>query len=103
MPSDIVRLARELGLDVDRFEADLTSPEVTNRVRDDMLDAEAMDITSVPTLFVNGRRHVGPYDARSLIQALEQSAQTPSTRESSAEESSAEEPSAPEQNQETRP
>ena len=69
-PSDIVRLARELGLDVEKFERDLTSPEVTGRVRDDMLDAEAMGITSVPTLFVNGRRHTGPYDAQSLIRAL---------------------------------
>lgn len=41
------------------------------RVRDDMLDAEAMDITAVPTLFVNGRRHTSPHDARSLILALE--------------------------------
>jgi Na+/H+ antiporter NhaA len=74
-PSDIVRLARELGLDVEKFEADLTSPEVTARVRDDMLDAEAMGITAVPTLFINGRRHVGPYDAQSLIRALEQTDQ----------------------------
>jgi protein-disulfide isomerase len=70
-PSDIIRLARDLGLDVERFERDLTSPEVTGRVRDDMLDAEAMGITSVPTLFVNGRRHTGPYDSQSLIRALE--------------------------------
>jgi Na+/H+ antiporter NhaA len=71
-PSDIIRLARELDLDVERFERDLTSPEVTGRVRDDMLDAEAMGITSVPTLFINGRRHTGPYDAQSLIRALSQ-------------------------------
>ena len=71
-PSDIVRLARELGLDVERFEKDLTSAEVTARVRDDMLDAEAMGITAVPTLFINGRRHVGPYDAQSLLRALTQ-------------------------------
>ena len=69
-PSDIIRLAHELGLDVDRFERDLTAPEVTGRVQDDMLDAEAMGITSVPTLFINGRRHTGPYDAQSLIRAL---------------------------------
>ncbi|BDV31869.1 Na+/H+ antiporter NhaA [Microbacterium terricola] len=69
-PSDIVRLARELGLDVEKFERDLTAPEVTGRVRDDMLDAEAMGITAVPTLFINGRRHTGPYDAQSLIRAL---------------------------------
>ena len=71
-PSDIVRLASDLGLDVEKFEADLTSPGVTGRVRDDMLDAEAMGITAVPTLFINGRRHVGPYDAQSLIRALEE-------------------------------
>ncbi len=69
-PSDIVRLAASLGLDVARFERDLESAEVAARVRDDMLDAEAMNITSVPTFFVNGRRHTGPYDAQSLIRAL---------------------------------
>ncbi|MFF2371819.1 Na+/H+ antiporter NhaA [Agromyces sp. NPDC058110] len=79
MPSDIVHLAGELGLDVEKFERDLTSPKVTSRVRDDMLDAEAMGITSVPTLFVNGRRHVGPYDAQSLIRALGAGDQQPTT------------------------
>jgi Na+/H+ antiporter NhaA len=70
LPSHIIRRAHDLGLDVERFERDLGSPAVTARVRDDMLDAEAMDITAVPTFFVNGRRHVGPYDAQSLIRAL---------------------------------
>jgi Na+/H+ antiporter NhaA len=69
-PSDILRRAEELGLDVERFERDLASPEVAARVRDDMLDAETMNITSVPTFFVNGRRHQGPFDAQTLIQAL---------------------------------
>ncbi len=77
LPSDIIRRARELGLDVERFEHDLTSPRVAARVRDDMLDAEAMDITVVPTLFVNGRRHTGPYDAQSLIRALAETAVVP--------------------------
>lgn len=77
-PSDIIRLARDLDLDVERFENDLTSAVVTGRVQADMLDAEAMGITSVPTLFVNGRRHVGPYDAQSLIRALEQGESEPS-------------------------
>lgn len=77
LPSHIIRRAQELGLDVERFERDLRSPAVAARVRDDMLDAEAMDITAVPTFFVNGKRHTGPYDAQSLIRALEQSAQEP--------------------------
>ncbi|MFE4949681.1 Na+/H+ antiporter NhaA [Leifsonia sp. NPDC056665] len=77
LPSDIMRRAEELGLDLARFEADLGSPEVTARVRDDMLDAEAMDITAVPTFFINGRRHMGPYDAQSLIRALQASVGAP--------------------------
>ncbi len=76
LPSDIVRLARRLDLDVERFERDLESAEVTARVRDDMLDAEAMGVTSVPTFFLNGRRHVGPYDAQSLIRALQETSAT---------------------------
>ena len=77
LPSDIMRRAVDLGLDLERFEDDLGSPEVTARVRDDLLDAEAMDITAVPTFFINGRRHVGPYDAQSLIRALQASVASP--------------------------
>jgi Na+/H+ antiporter NhaA len=82
LPSDIVRRAEELGLDVERFERDLVSPEAAARVRDDILDAEAMDITAVPTFFVNGRRHTGPYDAQSLIRALVRSAEESSVGDS---------------------
>ncbi|NYF16706.1 Na+/H+ antiporter NhaA [Microbacterium sp. AK009] len=77
LPSDIVRLAASLGLDVERFERDLTSPEVTARVRDDMLDAEAMNISAVPTFFLGGRRHHGPYDAQTLIRSLQASREEP--------------------------
>jgi Na+/H+ antiporter NhaA len=80
LPSHIIRRAQELGLDVERFESDLKSAAVAARVRDDMLDAEAMDITAVPTFFVNGKRHTGPYDAQSLIRALEETAQPEAAR-----------------------
>ena len=61
---------------MERFEEDLDSGEVASRVRDDLLDAEAMGVIAVPTFFVNGRRHTGPFDAQSLIRALEESAAT---------------------------
>lgn len=60
-----------------KFERDLTAPDVASRVRDDMFDAEAMNIHSVPTFFVNGRRHTGPYDAQSLIRALQSESDAP--------------------------
>lgn len=65
---------------MEQFERDLGSAEVAARVRDDMLDAEAMDITAVPTFYINGRRHVGPYDARSLIAALQDPTPDPTRR-----------------------
>ncbi|WP_166984202.1 Na+/H+ antiporter NhaA [Paramicrobacterium fandaimingii] len=76
-PADMLRRADELGLDVGQFESDLSSAEVAARVRDDALDAESMEISAVPTFFVNGVRHVGPFDAASLIRSLESTA--PST------------------------
>lgn len=77
LPSDIIHIAHDLGMDVEQFEKDLISAEVTGRVRDDILDAEAMNITAVPTLFINGLRHVGPYDAQSLLRALTARNDTP--------------------------
>ena len=51
----------------------LHSPKVLHRVQDDAQDAELMDLNSTPTFFVNGRRHKGPWDAASLIRALQAS------------------------------
>jgi protein-disulfide isomerase len=70
---DLCRYAEEVGLDVPRFLEDVQSPAVVRRVEDDQIDAELMDLHSTPTFFVNGRRHVGPWDSRSLIRALEAS------------------------------
>jgi protein-disulfide isomerase len=35
--------------------------------------AEASGANGTPTFFVNGRRHVGPYDAETLARELEES------------------------------
>jgi Na+/H+ antiporter NhaA len=70
---DIYRYANGIGLDLERFNNDVHSPQVKHRVEDDALDAELMDLNSTPTFFVGGKRHKGPWDAASLIRALEQS------------------------------
>ena len=67
----IYRYADGVGIDIARFDDDLHSPRVLHRVQDDAQDAELMDLGSTPTFFVNGRRHQGPWDAASLIRALE--------------------------------
>ena len=69
----IYRYADGVGIDINRFDEDLHSPKVLHRVQDDAQDAELMDLNSTPTFFVNGARHQGPWDAASLIRALEAS------------------------------
>jgi protein-disulfide isomerase len=71
--SDIYRYANSIGLDLERFDADVRvhNSKVVHRVQDDAQDAELMDLNSTPTFFVNGVRHKGPWDAASLIRAVE--------------------------------
>ena len=73
--SDMYRYAVTVGCDIERFDQDVRvhSSKVLHRVTDDADDAEEMDLNATPTLFVNGVRHRGPWDAASLIRALEQS------------------------------
>ena len=68
----IYRYADAVGCDVKKFDEDLQTPRVLHRVMDDAQDAELMDLNTTPTFFVNGVRHRGPYDAASLIRALEE-------------------------------
>lgn len=67
----IYRYADQVGCDIAKFDEDLHSPHVLLRVEDDAQDAELMDLGGTPTFFVNGIRHNGPWDAASLIRALE--------------------------------
>lgn len=70
--SDIYRYANAVGLDLEQFDQDVRvhPSKVLQRVQDDVEDAEAMDLNSTPTFFVNGKRHKGPWDSASLIRAL---------------------------------
>ncbi|HLS40460.1 MAG TPA: DsbA family protein, partial [Ornithinicoccus sp.] len=67
---DLIQYATKLDLDIDRFLADLDDEAVSARVRRDVRSAEAGGARGTPTFFVNGIRHVGPYDAESLVRAL---------------------------------
>ena len=74
---DLVAAAERLGLDLDRFVADLDGAEAARRVQEDADDADLMDLLGTPAFFVNGWRLVGPYDAESLVEALRLSAGSP--------------------------
>ncbi|MCV7239264.1 Na+/H+ antiporter NhaA [Mycolicibacterium celeriflavum] len=71
--SDMYRYAVAAGCDIERFDQDVRvhASKALHHVQDDAQDAELMDLNSTPTFFVNGKRHRGPWDAASLIRALE--------------------------------
>ncbi len=74
---DLLAVASDLGLDLQRFAEDLDGAEVARRVQEDADDADLMDLLSTPAFFVNGWRLVGPYDTESLVAALRLSAGSP--------------------------
>ncbi len=47
--------AKELGLDVARFEKDLADPETKKKVDADKAEAQSLGIAGTPGFFVNGR------------------------------------------------
>lgn len=71
--SDMYRYAVAAGCDIEQFDQEVRvqPSKVLHRVTDDAQDAEEMDLNATPTFFINGRRHKGPWDAASLIRALE--------------------------------
>nr|WP_286956786.1 Na+/H+ antiporter NhaA [Brevibacterium sp. UBA7493] len=78
---DLIRYAEELGLDVAQFTADLDSAAVHARVERDLESADASGAHATPTFFVDGRRLLGSYDARTLSSALEASRRGTRTQE----------------------
>jgi protein-disulfide isomerase len=67
---DLVRHARELGLDVERFQDELRRREYAARVAEDVASADASGVAGTPTFFINGRRHYGAYDLETLTEAV---------------------------------
>ena len=68
---DLLICASEIGLDVGRFARELASALYAARVREDYLSGLESGVTGTAALFINSVRHVGAYDADSLIEAIE--------------------------------
>ena len=69
-PVDLLRHARELGLDMERFREDLREHRFAGRVAEDVESAGISGVSGTPTFFVNGRRHYGAYDIATLQKAV---------------------------------
>jgi protein-disulfide isomerase len=71
---DLVRYASALKLDVPRFVKEMKSGAHLERVRADFSSGVRSGVNGTPTFFINGARHDGPFDLRSLLAAIEEGA-----------------------------
>jgi protein-disulfide isomerase len=63
-------VARDLGLDVTRFDRDLDDPSVEARIAADEADAKTLGVKGTPTFFVDGRRVVGAQPVATFEKAI---------------------------------
>ena len=69
-PRDLIGYAASLGLDTDRFAADLRKHAGMAHVNEDLESADLSNVSGTPTFFVNGKRHYGAYDIETLKKAV---------------------------------
>ncbi|HJY69644.1 MAG TPA: Na+/H+ antiporter NhaA [Streptosporangiaceae bacterium] len=67
---DLTGYATSLGLDIERFNADLRKHVGAARVAEDTDSADLSGVSGTPTFFVNGMRHYGAYDIENLSKAV---------------------------------
>jgi len=67
---DLIGHAAALGLDTERFAADLRKHVGTAHVSEDVDSADLSGVSGTPTFFINGNRHYGAYDIESLSRAV---------------------------------
>jgi protein-disulfide isomerase len=65
-PAVIEKLAKDSGLDVAKFRADLDSPAVKDRVQKDRSEGEALGLQATPTVYIDGREYTDPKDTESF-------------------------------------
>jgi len=63
--------AKAVGLDVERWAADMEGQAFAERVRADFMSGVRSGVNGTPTFYINGRRHDGSYDLETLMAAIE--------------------------------
>jgi protein-disulfide isomerase len=67
---DVVGYAGELGLDTEKFAADLRKHTGAGRVAEDVDGADLSAVSGTPTFFINGNRYYGAFDLAALTEAV---------------------------------
>ena len=69
--ADLIGYARQIGLDVVRFEKELDGHLYADVIDQDLSEGQALGVTGTPTMFVNGTKMVGMSDPLALKRAVE--------------------------------
>jgi protein-disulfide isomerase len=67
---DLKGYAAELGLDAEKFAADLRRHAGAGKIASDVDSADLSSVSGTPTFFINGLRHHGAYDIATLSAAV---------------------------------
>ena len=70
--ANLVLFAQQIGLDMGAFNTDRASDECLKRVQADIELAQQVGVRGTPTLFINGRRYLGPRDAADIEEIVRQ-------------------------------
>ncbi len=65
-PAEIEKIAKESGLDMAKFRADLDAPATKDRVQRDRSEGQALGLQATPTVYIDGREYTDAKDTESL-------------------------------------
>jgi protein-disulfide isomerase len=69
---DLLAYARAIGLDLERFVAEVDSGVHKARIREDFRGGVRSGVNGTPTFFIDGVRHNGGFDLPSLLEAIQE-------------------------------
>jgi Na+/H+ antiporter NhaA len=67
---DVVGYADTIGIDTDKFSADLRKHTGAYRIAEDIDSADLATVSGTPTFFINGNRYYGAFDLAALKEAV---------------------------------
>ena len=82
--ASILALAKSLGLNMAKFEADADSTEVREAIVRDVQDGDHAGVEGTPTIFVNGQRYNGSLDLESMKPVLDAALKQPAPKAQTA-------------------
>ena len=68
---EAINLAKEIGLDIEKFKADINSKQTHDRIRKEIDDAISIGLDGTPNIIIDGNRYFGAksyYELKEIIQ-----------------------------------